>query len=176
VKRRWLWAIVPVMATPLHAQTSCVGNPSPCSTTAGTIQITMTVGRAFSLSIAPAASLLAAPTPAIYDAGMASTNGPTATIRSNAPWTLAISSSANVWTATNTQTEPARTNKPSSDLQWSTSSTGPFAGVTTAPATVRSGTATAGSSIALFYRTLYNWSLDTPGSYSLQVVFTITSP
>lgn len=27
-----------------------------------------------------------------------------------------------------------------------------------------------------FYRTLYSWGLDTPGSYSLTVVFTLMAP
>lgn len=174
--RRWLGLLLVVAAAPLHAQTSCTANPATCSTSSGSLRVSITIQPAFSLTIAPASTILATPTPAIYDAGYAATNGPTATIKSNAPWTLAISASTATWSATNTQSEPARTNKPSTDLQWSTNALGPFTGVTTTPVSVRTGTATATSSVALFYRTLYSWGLDTPGLYSLQVVFTITSP
>ncbi|HEX6557829.1 MAG TPA: hypothetical protein VF021_00160 [Longimicrobiales bacterium] len=174
--QRWLWIGLLLIAAPLRAQTSCSSNPGPCSTAPGTVRITITIAPAFALSISPATSTLAAPTPAMYDAGFAITNGPTATIRSNAPWTLAISASSATWNATNTGTEPARTNKPASDLQWATSVAGPFTATTTTPASITSGSATAGSAVALYYRTLYSWGLDTPGSYSLQVVFTITAP
>ena len=38
------------------------------------------------------------------------------------------------------------------------------------------GAATGGAASNLYYRTLYDWTLDTPGSYSLTVVFTVVSP
>jgi hypothetical protein len=43
--------------------------------------------------------------------------------------------------------------------------------------TVQSIGATGGSSpVNLFYRTKYAWGLDTPGNYSLTVVFTLAAP
>ena len=38
------------------------------------------------------------------------------------------------------------------------------------------GDPTAGTTVQLYYRTLYQWQVDTPGNYALQVVFTISSP
>lgn len=39
-----------------------------------------------------------------------------------------------------------------------------------------SGAATATTTSTFFYRTLYGWTLDTPGSYSIIVMFTVTAP
>jgi hypothetical protein len=62
-------------------------------------------------------------------------------------------------------------------LTWSTSAGGTFAGLTTTPATVQSIPATGGSApVNLFYKTLYSWGADTPGNYSLTVVFTLAAP
>jgi hypothetical protein len=36
--------------------------------------------------------------------------------------------------------------------------------------------ATASNVTTLYFQTLYNWTLDTPGNYSLAVVLTLTSP
>jgi hypothetical protein len=38
------------------------------------------------------------------------------------------------------------------------------------------GSATASSATTLFFQTLYGWTVDTPGNYSLAVVLTLTSP
>lgn len=171
--RRLLCALPLLIALPLHAQTSCLANPASCSTATGTVQVSITIGRAFQLNIAPATTNLAVPTPAIYDAGYAATTGPTATIRANAAWTLGISALAGTWSATGPD---ANTSKQSTDLQWATSSSGPFTGVTTTAAPVANNNATASSAIPLYYRTLWSWARDGAGTYSLTVVFTISSP
>jgi len=49
-------------------------------------------------------------------------------------------------------------------------------GLTTTDATLVTGAATASSATNLFLRTLYDWTLDTPGNYSLTVVLTLTAP
>ena len=176
MKHAWLALLACVFAAPLEAQ-QCTANPATCSNAANTALINLTIGRALQLVVTPTATSLTTPTPAHYDAGFAATTGPTTTIRSNAPWTLAISAGTTTWSAVNTQSEAARLNKPASDLTWSTSSSGTFTALGTTPVTVASGTATPGATAAsLFYRTRYSWSLDTPGSYSLQIVFTISSP
>jgi hypothetical protein len=38
------------------------------------------------------------------------------------------------------------------------------------------GAATASNVTTLYFQTLYNWLLDTPGNYSLPVILTLTSP
>jgi hypothetical protein len=141
------------------------------------LRITINIGRATQLTVSPTTTPLTTPTPADYATGYAPTNGPSVTVRSNSPWSVAISAATATWAAVNTGSEPARTNKPAGDLRWSLTPTGTFTGLSTTPATVSTGAAaTTGTSFALYYRTLYSYALDTPGAYSLQVVFTLTAP
>lgn len=176
MKKLFLIGLLALGTNTAFAQSRCA-TTARCSTASGRLLINFTIGRALLLNVTPTATSLTAPTATDYNTGYAATTGPTATIKSNAPWTLAISASAATWTATNTSTEPARTNKPASDLLWATAAGGPFTALTTTPATVAAGVATAGTTAAsLYYRTLYVWNLDTPGSYGLQIVFTISSP
>lgn len=163
-----------LLAAPLSAQSNCKANPTICST--GPLSIQITIGPALQLALSPGTTTLVTPTPAHYNAGFCATTGPTATVSANAPWTLSISASTATWGATSTGTEPARADKPATDLEWSLSPDGPFTSMTTSPANVTAGAPTAGTAVAIFYRTLYNWTNDTPGNYSLQLVFTIISP
>jgi hypothetical protein len=120
---------------------------------------------------------LSAPTPADFDAGFNATGGPTLTVSANAPWTLHVRSTAAFWSATNTSPgAPARTTKPAGDLSWSTSSNGIFSALTTSDASLVTGAATASNATTLYFQTLYDWALDTPGNYSQTIVLTLTAP
>jgi hypothetical protein len=154
----------------------CTANGAPASCTqAGSIS--MIAGRVVRLQVSGSTTNLAAPTAADFDAGFNQTTGPTFTVSANAAWTLQLRASSGLWTATNTSPgAPARTNKPASDLKWSTSSGGPFVPLTTTDANLFTGPATASSATTLFFQTLYGWTLDTPGIYSLTLVLTLTSP
>ena len=137
----------------------------------------MTAGRVVRLQMSAGSTALTGPTTTDFDAGFNSTTGPTLTVSANAPWTLLVRSAATFWTATNTSpSAPARTTKPAGDLQWSTASGGTFNALTTGDVTLVGGAATASSATTLFFRTLYDWTLDTPGNYSLSVVLTLASP
>jgi hypothetical protein len=175
---RWRCVLLLIISAPvaLHAQTQCTANPTNCSNPVGSLQITITIANTFEMSLSSSTTTLATPNTAIYDVGFAEDAGPTATIRSNAPWTLSVSALTATWSAVNTETEPARANKPASDIAWATTSLGPFTDLTTTPAQIASGPRTLASIISLFYRTRYQWDLDTPGIYSLPVVFTIVAP
>ena len=110
-------------------------------------------------------------------AGFVANTGPTATVKSNRAWRLQISAAAATWTATNTQPGVnARPNKPAADLEWGTAVGGPFTALSVTPATAKSGSATAGTPTSIFFQTMYSWGLDTPGAYSLPVVFTLLAP
>jgi hypothetical protein len=120
---------------------------------------------------------LSAPTTADFDAGFNATTGPTLTVSANAAWTLHLRSSATFWTATNTSPgAPARTTKPAGDLRWSTASNGAFSALTTSDANLVTGGATAANATTLYFQTLYDWTQDTPGNYSLSIVLTLTAP
>ena len=152
-----------------------LGGSGTCST--ASIAASLTIGNVVQLSISATSTALTSPGITNYNAGFVADAGPTATLQCNGPCRLQISAATATWTGTTTVlSAPARANKPASDLTWSTSAGGPFTGLTTTPVTVQSLAATAGSSASLFYRTLYAWNVDTPGNYSLTVVFTLASP
>ena len=156
------------------AQCTAAGSPASCGQ-AGSVS--MTAGRVVRLQMSASSTALTAPTTADFDAGFNATTGPTLTVSANAPWTLHIRAASAVWTATNTAADvAARTNKPAGDLKWSTASGGSFAALSASDANLVSGSATANNATTLYFQTLYNWSLDTPGNYSLSIVLTLTSP
>jgi hypothetical protein len=124
-----------------------------------------------------ASTTLTAPTPTDFDAGFNSTTGPSLTVSANSAWTLHIRAASATWTATNTSPgAPARTTKPAADLQWATASNGTFTALTTTDASLVNGGATAGNATTLYFQTLYDWALDTPGNYGLSIVLTLTAP
>lgn len=183
---RPLASIIPTLAIAgcLHAfqartavaQASCNANGANSSCSTGNLAISITISPVVQLELSSAATTLTPPTPADYNAGFAASTGPSGVVRANAPWMLLISAGSPTWTAVNTQSEPARTSKPASDLAWSLSPGGPFTDLSTTPVTVASGNATTAAAGTLYYRTRYNWALDTPGIYSIQVVLTLTAP
>ena len=156
------------------AQCTVSGAPANCAVPA---TASVTAGRVVRLQMSAGSTTLTAPTPADFDAGFNATTGPTLTVSANAPWTLNIRAAAATWTASNTSPgAPAWTAKPAGDLQWSTLPSGAFAALSTTDVSLVSGAATASSATTLYFQTLYNWTSDTPGSYSLAIVLTLTSP
>ena|SRR6267143_1575629 len=156
------------------AQCTASGAPASCNLPGS---VSMTAGRVVRVQVSAGSTALTAPTPADFDGGLNSTTGPSLTVSANAAWTLHIRASAALWTATNTSPgAPARTTKPAGDLKWSTASNGTFNALTTTDVLLVGGSATASSATTLYFQTLYNWTLDTPGNYSLAVILTLTSP
>lgn len=166
--------VVVVFGARANAQCTASGSPASCTQSGS---VSMTAGRVVRLQMSAGSTSLTAPSTADFDAGFNSTTGPTLTVSANAAWTLHIRAASAVWTATNTMTGvTARANKPAADLKWSTASTGTFSALSSSDATLVSGSATASSATTLYFQTLYNWSVDTPGNYSLSIVLTLTSP
>jgi hypothetical protein len=162
------------LAATARAQCSAIGSGDSCNVPAS---VSLTAGRVVRLQMTAGSTSLTAPTPTDFDAGFNATTGPTLTISANAPWMLLIRSSAPFWTAANTSPgAPARTTKPAADLKWSSAANGTFNALTTGDVTLVGGVATASSATTLYFQTRYNWSLDTPGNYSLSVVLTLTAP
>jgi hypothetical protein len=156
------------------AQCTVSGSPSSCGLPGS---VSMTAGRVVRLQVSAGSTSLAAPTPADFDAGFNATTGPTLSVSANASWTLSLRASSALWTASNTSPgAPARTNKPAADLMWSTAANGSFTSLSTSDVNLFTGSATASNSTTLFFQTLYDWTLDTPGDYSLSVVLTLTAP
>ena len=165
-----------VLFAPSSARAQCTasGNGGTCNQSGS---VSMTAGRVVRLQMVPGSTTLTNPTPADFDAGFNATTGPTLTVSANSAWTLHVRAAAAFWTAVNTSPgAPARTTKPAADLKWSTASNGTFNALTTSDVNLVTGAATASNVTTLFFQTLYNWTLDTPGNYSLSVVLTLTSP
>jgi hypothetical protein len=163
-----------IAASPASAQCTASGAPASCGLPGS---VSMIAGRVVRLQMSAGSTALTAPTPADFDAGFNATTGPTLTVSANASWTLSVRAAAATWTATNTSPgAPARTTKPAADLTWSTASGGSFASLSTSDVSLVTGSATAGNATTIYFHTLYSWTLDTPGSYSMSIVLTLTSP
>lgn len=155
--------------------TSTAASPAPCTVTS---THSLTMPSLLSLTMAGFTSgtsmTLNAPTSmsdfASGNTIQIATTGPTFTVKSNRAYKVQISAAA----ATFSGTAYA---KPASDLAWSTNAAGTFAALSTTAADVDSQNATAGStSVGLFYKTTYDFLQDLPGTYSLDVKFTLVAP
>lgn len=134
----------------------------------------ITVTAAVRMSLSSSSVALDAPGGAEFEAGFGQTTGPVLTMRANRSWSVTVRAAQTTWTAS---APPARANKPASDLEWGTASSGPFTGLTTSAVSLSVGpTATAGTVIPLYFRVRYAWTLDTPGTYSLPIQLTVTAP
>jgi hypothetical protein len=166
--------LIAAVALNANAQCTASGSPANCGQPGS---VSMTAGRVVRLQMSAGSTSLTAPTTSDFDAGFNSTTGPTLTVSANAAWTLQIRAASAVWTATNTASGvAARVNKPAGDLKWSTSSGGVFTALSGSDASLVNGSATASNATTLYFQTLYDWSVDTPGNYSLSIVLTLTSP
>jgi hypothetical protein len=134
-----------------------------------TLQIaaTASINTVARLSITSTTTSLTAPKAADFgsSAGV-TTTGPTVTVLSNAAYTLTAAPGASTWTG------PAGVNKPAADLKMKVGSGAvvPLGQVGTL------STGTSSTSYAISYNTIYSWTTDKPGSYSLVVNYTLTAP
>ncbi|HUQ99720.1 MAG TPA: hypothetical protein VM166_09720 [Gemmatimonadaceae bacterium] len=176
----WMRLLV-IASAALAAPAVEVGAQCTASGAGGTCNlpgsVSMTAGRVVLLQMSATSTTLTPPAPTDFDAGYNTTTGPTFTVSANAAWSLSLRSATALWSATNTSPgTPARTNKPAADLRWSTVAGGAYAPLTVGDVGLVNGVATPGSATTLYLRTLYDWTLDTPGNYSLSIVLTLTSP
>lgn len=178
---RWCVAVPLFMTAAVNAWSPAVaqscsaeGTPASCSVPGS---LTLNANSVVSLQMSATSTPLAAPTAADFTAGFNVSTGPTLTIAANVAWTLHIRSSSALWSATNSSSgAPARANKPAADLRWSTTSNGVFSPLSTVDANLATGAASGGNVRTVFFQTVYNWTLDTPGVYTLAVILTLTSP
>lgn len=125
-----------------------------------------------SSSLAPL-SLTAAMTDMDVATGLSTSRTVTLGVQANRNWTVQASGATAVWNAS----AGAWSAKPVSDLLWSMSPTGAGTAMSVTPATVLTGSPGAGGSgTALYFRPIVHWLTDKPGVYTLDVVFTLTTP
>ncbi len=167
-------ALLGAAAAPAWGQTCNINGPKSCTVSNN---ITSQVGAATELELPGPGIALATPDVSDYDALFQNTVGPTAIVRANSSWALAISASTTngYWTAGG----GAWANKPAGDLKWSLAPGGPYTSLVVAPASapVTSGSGpTAGTNIPLYFQTALDWANDKPGDYTLTVLYTLTAP
>lgn len=161
------------ISRPAAAQAACNGGIS-CAVT-----VTLRLGRpqVFRLSMNQATTVVPGLTAADFSAGFKDVPGPMLTVLANAPYQVTVQAATSTWQYTGTAANPA---KSAADLRWSRSASGPWISslstTTLWPASGTAAPATAGQSIALFYRTLWQWTGSPPGGYTLPVNLTLTSP
>jgi len=138
-----------------------------------TATASLTIGTVASLTLSATSTTLTPPADTNYVLGFVRSVGPSATIQANTTWTLQISATGAFWTAS----AGAWATKPIGQLEWSTTAlAGPYSSITNAGATIKTGAATASTAVSVFYQTLYAYSTDLPGNYSVAVTFTLVSP
>lgn len=162
-------------ARALLAQSCNVGTaPGNCT---GTTSATLTVGKVVQLTLATTSTTLPAPTITDYTNGYLTGGGQTVTIRANANVVVRVAARTSTWSAASTTPGVAAwAAKPSTDLQLGAATTGPFTALTTAGYTLSNSGATANLDLPVSYKLLLDWGADTPGQYSLDVVYTVTAP
>ncbi|MFZ9898268.1 MAG: hypothetical protein ACO3F5_02370 [Gemmatimonadaceae bacterium] len=115
------------------------------------------------------------PTIADLEAGKTPPQTMTLEVRANRTWIVTASGNA-TFSASGSL---ARTDKPVSHVRWSTVNSGSGTGLSTASATIASGSAGAatGSNVkTLVWWTTLSWTGDPPGSYSMPITLTLTTP
>lgn len=161
-------AMLMVAASHLEAQTTCTGNPCTVQVTASA-----TVNDVLRLTLSSNTANLGTPTDVDYDAGYKDAAGPTATIKSNRPWHVDVVGNTAAFSYTGSLTNP---NKAASDLQWGLIA-GTYGNNMASSAVLASGSnGTGNASQAIFFRTLWSWTSDVPGSYGLVINFTLAAP
>jgi hypothetical protein len=141
----------------------------------GTVTLSNTFGRVVRLS-STSSQTTAFATPGVgdYNTGFILATGPAFQVTSNGGWSISISASATSWTGSGVG---ARQNKPITELAWSTVSGSGYTRLSGTGATVATSTsATLASTLQIFYKLFLGWADDTPGSYTLNVTYTVTSP
>lgn len=163
-----LLVVLALSAAPVQAQVTCSANPCSLNDT-----VKVTVASVLRLTLSQAATSLTSPNEAAYDAGFQLDPGPSVAVKANRPWTLKLSANAGTWSAVGAG---ANASKAASDLQWATSLGGTYSGFSTTPATLLTGNGTGNTNQTVYYKTLWSYNNDTPGDYSLVVVYTLSAP
>jgi len=154
--------------------TSTAVTPPPCSVTS---THSLTVPSLLSLTMSGFTSgtsqTLNAPTAmSDFSSGntiQIATTGPTFVVKANRAYKVQINAAAAAFSGTSYA-------KPAGDVSWSTSAGGTFNALSTTAADVSTGAATAAANGGIFYKTTYNFTQDVPGTYTLDVTYTLVAP
>jgi hypothetical protein len=170
---RW-WRLLVVataaVAQPAAAQLGCSG--ATC-----TVEVTMPVVDVLRLSLNVPSIALGSPTEADFTAGYRDVPGPavTVTAKSNRAFQVQMGGATGTFQYTGAHPNPT---KPASQLLWATSQAGLSATTSHMGTTsmILNQSAGASAQAMIFMRALWNFTSDVPGSYSMNVRFTLSAP
>jgi hypothetical protein len=165
-----LAAAFALVASTAQAQTvSTTANPGSVTTYA-----TVTVNTIIRLTINDTSTAISSPTETDFDNGFQDVGAAvTATVKSNKAWSLSIAGGAATWTGTG----GAQAAKPVGDLRWRTAGAAPGTALTTSNVSINSGASgTGGTATNVSYDIVWSYASDTPGTYTIPVVFTAAAP
>jgi len=173
--RWWMLAMcspLALHALPLRqaqAQLGCTG--ATC-----TIEISMPVEEILRLTLSATGVPLGSPVEADYQLGYRDVPGPAVTVimKGNRPFQVQVQGMATQFSYAGTLTDPL---KPASHLLWATSAAG-LAGTPNhmGASTMFFNGGPGSVTQPLFLRTLWNVTMDVPGTYALSIQFTLAAP
>lgn len=192
-------AIALSTAARANAQTCTTPNISTTSLRTCTVSVTSNaplgawvVNKLGQMTLSSVSTLvLTSPTTTAYDANTQQEsigNNRSVTVLANAPWTVTVSPNTagtpSYWTGANDATYgafvAAETNKPSTDFQVSLTQGSGYlslpANNTGATTLLANQAATAGQTFTVYFATTWYYQFDTPGTYTLPMVFTLGIP
>ena len=162
-------ALTASIAAPAAAQTN------PCATSGCNVtdKVSLKINPVVRLSLSQVATVLNSPDTTAYNAGSSTTSGPTVSVKANRSWTLSVKAAASAFTPAS---GASGYNKPASDLGVKVAGGNTVAALGTSNATLASGASGGTFSGLVTYTTKFDWTLDVPDDYTLDVVYTITAP
>ena len=170
--RACLTTLLALALMPLHSLGAQLG----CSGATCTVQISMPVNDVLRISLGTSSVGLGAPTDVDYQAGYKDVAGVAVSVngKSNRPFLVDMSALSASFLYAGSLSDPA---KPASDLKWATSA----GGLATTTNHMGAGATLinqgAGNVIVpLFLRTMWDFTRDVPGTYSLAIRFTVSAP
>jgi hypothetical protein len=164
-------AAIPLLAArPATAQLGCSG--ATC-----TVEITMPVTDVLRLTLSTGGIPLGTPDETDFTNGYKDFIGAavTATVKANRPFHVQVSGGSPLFGYAGSLPNPS---KPASDLRWATSQAG-LAGASNdmgTPGLLMNLGASASAQASLYLRTLWNFTRDVPGTYSMSIRFTLSAP
>jgi hypothetical protein len=170
--RRCLTTFLLLALAPMHRVSGQLG----CSGATCTVQISMPVTDVLRISLGTTSVGLGAPSDVDYQAGYRDVGGVAVSVngKSNRPFQVAMSALTGTFLYAGSMADP---NKPASDLKWATSAgalptTANHMGTSAMLINQGAGNVT----VPLYMRTLWDFTKDVPGTYSLAIRFTVSAP
>jgi hypothetical protein len=163
----WLVGCLLLVAHPAKAQLGCSG--ATC-----TVEISMPVVDRLRLSLSGSSVALGAPGEADYQAGYRDVSPVHLTVSANRPVVVQVVGLTATFGYSGPLTNPA---KPASHLRWAPSAAGLSSTTNHMGSLLTLASLGAGTVVLpLHLRTLWSYATDVPGSYSLGISFTLSSP